>query len=59
MRIYRRCVAGAGFRHIPLDYGYFLGLALIIPSLREKKILWFWEQYAKFVAPLDEPPWPR
>src|SRR6516165_3859590 len=37
----------AGFTVVPLDYGYFLALQLLIPSAREKKVDWFREEYIR------------
>jgi hypothetical protein len=35
----------AGYKTVPLDYGNFLALQLIIPSQRQKKIDWFRDKY--------------
>lgn len=49
-------LADSGFSHIPLDFGYFLVLSLLLRPLREKKVRWFWDQYDRFAGDLAEPP---
>jgi hypothetical protein len=35
----------SGITHIPLDYGFFLALLFVLPSLRLRKVRWFLDQY--------------
>jgi len=37
----------AGFRHVPLDYGFFRAIKLLIPRLRERQVEWFRDEYTR------------
>ena len=37
----------AGFIHVPLDYGFFRAIQLIIPLLRNKQVKWFRDEYTQ------------
>ena len=43
-------LANAGFIPVPLDYGNFLGLQLLLPSSRRKKVDWFRDEYRRVCA---------
>ena len=46
----------AGFRHEPLDYGFFSSLRLLNPWSRRRQVDWFRDQYSRLVEPHDDPP---
>jgi hypothetical protein len=45
-----------GFNCLPLDYGNFLALELLIPFLRARKIKWFLQEYTRHVQGADPRP---
>lgn len=45
-----------GFHPIPLDYGYFTSLQLLMPWTRRRKVEWFRNQYQSLIKPGDPPP---
>lgn len=45
-----------GFRHIPLDYGYFPAISLLLPWSRRRKVRWLLEYYDRELSDLAEPP---
>jgi len=46
----------SGYRHIPLDFGFFGAISLLWPSSRERKIEWFHRIYSEKLAALPSPP---
>src|ERR1051325_2864688 len=44
----------SGFVHVPLDYGFFGALQLLLPFARRKKVDWFRDRYGQAVG--DGPP---
>jgi hypothetical protein len=45
-----------GFKCLPLDYGNFLAIQLLIPFLRKKKIRWFVNQYTQHLRTSSSAP---
>ena len=41
---------GAGFRHVPLDFGFFSALSLLMPWSRSRKVEWFHRTYSEKFA---------
>ena len=39
----------ADLKHDPLDYGFFRGIRLLVPSLRQKQLAWFRERYTHHI----------
>jgi hypothetical protein len=38
-----------GIDHVPLDYGFFMALQLLLPGSRRRKVLWFRDEYTHCV----------
>lgn len=38
-----------GIDHVPLDYGFFMALQLLLPWSRRRKVLWFRDEYTRCV----------
>ena len=45
-----------GFRHIPLDYGYFPAILLMLPWGRRWKLSWLLDVYDKEISSITPPP---
>jgi pimeloyl-ACP methyl ester carboxylesterase len=43
----------AGFRHEPLDYGFFRVIRLLIPSSRATQVRWFLDEYTRIRQPTE------
>ncbi|HEV2198462.1 MAG TPA: hypothetical protein VGR73_01480 [Bryobacteraceae bacterium] len=41
----------AGFKHEPLDYGFFRAVQLLIPRVRAAQVRWFLEEYTRIRQP--------
>jgi hypothetical protein len=41
----------AGFKHEPLDYGFFRAVQLLIPSRRARQVTWFLNEYTRVSQP--------
>lgn len=45
----------AGFRHVPLDFGFFRAISLIYPPTRRKQVEWFRDVYSTQVSGTQPP----
>lgn len=43
-------LTSAGFRHVPLDFGFFSALSLLMPWSRSRKVEWFHRTYSEKFA---------
>ena len=46
----------AGFRHVPLDFGFFSALSLLMPWSRSRKVEWFHRTYSEKFSGGDRKP---
>lgn len=44
------------FRHIPLDFGFFMALSMLMPWCRSRKVEWFHEKYSDFTIQNSKKP---
>lgn len=49
-------LAKNGFVHVPLDFGFFRAVQLLMPWYRRRQVDWFREEYAAHIAVGDPPP---
>lgn len=45
-----------GFDHVPLDYGFFGAIQLVLPFMRDRKIKWFRKELEDYAGDRSNPP---